>query len=52
MEKMIHPISGEKGYFATSDEKEIIDLAIILLIASQESMSSHSVFVRCGVADD
>ena len=52
MDKMIHPISGEKGYFTTMEEKKIIDLAIMLLIASQESMSSHSVSVRCGVADD
>ena len=51
MEKLIHPITGKKGYFASSEEKELIDLAIVILIASQESMSSHS-FSVCGVADE
>ena len=51
MDKMIHPISGEKGFFTTMEEKKLIDIAIILLVASQEPMSSHS-FTVCGVADE
>ena len=29
MEKIFHPVSGEKGYFATEQEKTLIDAVIL-----------------------
>ena len=28
MEKIFHPVSGEKGYFATEQEKQVIDAIV------------------------
>ena len=28
MDKILHPVSGEKGYFCTELEKEVIDVAL------------------------
>ena len=41
MEKCYHPVSGELCYFATEDEKAIIDVALLYLIShsSEESGS-------------
>lgn len=41
MDKVIHPISGEVGYFATQKEKELIDVAVRLLPQCVSSCSSE-----------
>ena len=40
MERIIHPISGEKGYFATEKEKTLIDA--ILCDYSMNQLVTHS----------
>lgn len=35
MERLIHPISGEQGYFTTVREKELIDIVMCMLLVSQ-----------------
>ena len=43
MERIYHPVSGEKGYFATEQEKVLIDAVLIdfktnqLVVASADS---------------
>lgn len=41
MEKMFHPVSGEVCYLATTDEKAIIDIALMYMVShsSEESGS-------------
>lgn len=44
METLIHPISGEQGYFCTTKEKDLVDVALKLLDAHLiVHNSSHSV---------
>ena len=40
MEKCFHPISGEPMYMATVKEKEIIDVALMLML--ENNVSSRS----------
>lgn len=51
MEKIIHPISGENGYFATEREKNVIDAVLKDFIINQFvlQVSSHSDGERCGL---
>ena len=49
MEKLIHPISGEDGYFATEKEKTLIDAVLRDFVISQVVQSSHSNGERCGL---
>ena len=48
MEFLLHPISGEKGYFATEKEKVLID-AIISDYSNQFILQSSSRSARGGV---
>lgn len=51
MEKLIHPISGETGYFATEKEKTLIDAVLKDFLISQFvlQVSSHSESEGCGL---
>ena len=51
MEKLIHPISGETGYFATEREKNVIDAVLKDFLISQFvlQVSSRSESERCGL---
>ena len=40
METIFHPVSGEKGYFATETEKLLIDVALDTLLHQDENYSS------------
>lgn len=42
MERILHPISGEKGYFATEQEKTLIDAIIQDFSMNQLVVTSHS----------
>lgn len=44
MEKIIHPISGESGYFATNKEKTLIDAVLSDYVINQlvVNVSSHN----------
>lgn len=46
MEKMIHPISGEKGYFTTEREKVLIDAILHDYSMNQLVLSKTSHDVR------
>lgn len=43
MEKIFHPVSGESGYFATEQEKTLIDAVLCDFTAkNQLVVTSHS----------
>ena len=48
MEKVFHPASGEKGFFCSLKEKELIDVAIIFLATQCKNSSRSS---ECGGLD-
>lgn len=41
MEYIIHPISGEKGYFASEEEKVLIDAILVDYSVNQLVVTSH-----------
>lgn len=47
MEKILHPISGETGYFASEKEKILIDTVLKDFVLNQLFLTSHN--VRGGV---
>ena len=47
MEKILHPISGETGYFASEKEKILIDTVLKDFVLNQLVLTSHN--VRGGV---
>ena len=48
MESIIHPVSGEKGFFATEQEKVLID-AILCDYSNQLVLQGASIDVDRGV---
>lgn len=45
MESIIHPISGENGYFCSEKEKTLIDAVLVDFVVNQSvlQVSSHDV---------
>ncbi len=50
MEKIFHPVSGEKGFFCTETEKEMIDSVISTFLSSDGSSSTPTASMGRGVA--
>lgn len=51
MDKIFHPVSGEKGYFATEQEKVLIDTILVDWHNNQLVTNQTSPSVR-GVVDE
>lgn len=49
MENILHPISGENGFFCTPQEKELIDVALSDFKSRHLVVTSHDVR---GVSDE
>lgn len=49
MESIFHPVSGEKGFFCTETEKEMID-SVITTFLSDDSSSKPTAITGRGVA--
>ena len=50
MERILHPVSGESGYFASEREKSMIDIAIIFMQNQSEKLPYSS--QECGEVND
>lgn len=49
MDKILHPVTGQDGYFCSKREKEMIDVALIFMSENQSMDSSRS--SECGGLD-
>ena len=50
MERILHPVSGESGYFASEKEKSMIDIAVLFMANQSEKLPCSP--QECGEANE
>lgn len=51
MEDIIHPISGEKGFFISNIEKTVINIALLFVLANIDDVITPC-SIECGVGNE